>query len=472
MAEIIDDIFKTRAKLVLARKSFWEYCRIKAPDFYTDDAEYLKEICDALQDFENDDTELLSINVPPRHGKSRTANLYAQWIMGRNPNLKMMIASYNRTLARQFSKAVRNDIGEIKADESRLVYSDVFPDAGIKRGSGTVDLWQLSNSSTPNFLATSPKSTATGFGSDIQLYDDMIKSAYESFHEGILEGLYTWFTDTMYSRLEGRRKIAITATRWNTKDLPGRIISKYREENRKIHIITKKAWDGKKMLNERVLNKEDYDKLERTIGAEIVAANYNQEPLDSNGNLYSGFHEYEPSELPKNLKIWGVCDTADTGTDYLCNIIFGLDAFKRCFVLDVYYTKDRMEITEIETARRLVQFEVSEYFPEANAGGRGFARAVENKCKEMGRYHTRFNPYSQTFNKQARILSMATEVMNRVFMPKGWDKRWAEFYRHMMNYQRTGNNLHDDAQDCITAVCEVVDNARGSVRISNNKIYR
>ena len=38
-----------------------------------------------------------------------------------------MTGSYNETLSTTFSKGVRNAIQEIKADEGRIVFSDVFP---------------------------------------------------------------------------------------------------------------------------------------------------------------------------------------------------------------------------------------------------------------------------------------------------------------------------------------------------------
>ena len=33
-----------QAKLALARKDFWEYCKLVAPDFYCDDRTYLKDM--------------------------------------------------------------------------------------------------------------------------------------------------------------------------------------------------------------------------------------------------------------------------------------------------------------------------------------------------------------------------------------------------------------------------------------------
>lgn len=64
--------------------------------------------------------------MPPRHGKSRTAQMAVKWILGKNPVEKIMTGSYNTTLSTTFAKNVRNDIQEVKADETEsyiLTYS-------------------------------------------------------------------------------------------------------------------------------------------------------------------------------------------------------------------------------------------------------------------------------------------------------------------------------------------------------------
>ena len=90
-----------------------------------------------------------------------------------------MTGSYNETLSTMFSKNVRNDIQEEKADIYKPVYSDVFPDVRIKKGDGAVNLWSLEGGYN-NYLATSPTGTATGFGCDLLIVDDLIKNAERS----------------------------------------------------------------------------------------------------------------------------------------------------------------------------------------------------------------------------------------------------------------------------------------------------
>lgn len=443
----------------LASRDLWWYCKIKAPNFYTDNCDYLREVCEAWQEFEHDDNELLIINMPPRHGKSRTAGLAVQWLLGQNPHYKIITASYNEKLSRVFSKSARNDIQERRAHADRIVYSDIFPNTKIAYGAGAVDLWRVEGSPTDNYLATAPGATVTGFGGDFIVIDDIIKNSYEANNQTIMQQHFEWFTDTMYSRLEGKRKLILIMTRWATKDLAGRVVSMYESQGRKYRVISKKACNGDSMLNPDILNREQYDLLIQTIGEDIVRANYDQEPIDLKGKLYEYFLTYK--ELPKFTYIKAICDTADTGSDYLCNVIYGETRDKKAFVLDVYYTKEGMETTERETARRLTEHKVNKFMPESNNGGLGFSRAVQRECVGMGNSTTVFEPYTQTRNKEARILSNASAVMKNIYLPEQWNKMWPQFYKDMTEYQREGKNLHDDAPDAMTAIAELLtDNSR------------
>ena len=64
--------------------------------------------------------------------------------------------------------------------------------------------------------------------------------------------------------------------------------------------------------------------------------------------------------------------------------------------------------------------------------------------------------FTQGKNKRTRILVNATNVMEQVIMPEGWKKKWPEFASHIKKYQRKGKNDHDDAEDCLTGLVEMI----------------
>ena len=436
-----------QAKLELARRDFWEYCKLTAPDFYTESRPFLKDMCYQLQNFYYSDEKVLVINLPPRHGKSRTATQFVKWLFGQSIHNKVMTGSYNETLSMTFAKQVRDTILEEKT-QGILAYSDIFPNTKVKRGESSANKWALEGSEQTNYLATSPGGTATGFGCNIMMIDDLIKNAEEAFNENMLNKQISWFTDTMLSRTENGFKLIIIMTRWAKRDLAGYILDNYKCR----HIKYKAVQEDGSMLCDEILNKEDYLFKTKSMSKEIVEANYQQEPIDIKGRLYTQFKTYK--ELPDNYKyILNYTDTADTGDDYLCSInymVVGDDYY----IMDIICTKEPMEITEPMVAKMLTKDKVGCAIIESNNGGRSFARNVKSECKKLNNSHTNIQWFHQSANKQARIFSNSASVMAHVFYPHNWIDKFPEFADMMIRYQKEGKNAHDDCPDAITGVYE------------------
>lgn len=445
---------KQMAKIELANREFFYFCHLLAPDFYATDRQYLMDLCNDMQEFYESDDDVLIINVPPRHGKSRTAVMLAQWIFGQNQNEKIMTGSYNETLSTMFSKGVRNGISEEKADKDRIIYKDIFPNVHIKQGDAAMNLWSLEGGYN-NYLATSPTGTATGFGASVLIIDDLIKNSLEAYNALTLEKHWDWFTNTMLSRLEEGGKIILIMTRWASNDLAGMALDHFNGEKKKVrHVLMKALQEDGSMLCPAVLSKDSYDMKVRAMGIDIASANYQQEPIDVKGRLYSKFKTYD-GDLPQFKEIKNYTDTADTGADYLCSINYGVTFSNEAYILNVLYTKDGMEVTEPKHAKMLYEGNVGWSDVESNNGGRGYARAVERLLSSNHNSNrTHVEPFHQSKNKQARILSNATWVMDHIYFPSNWKDRWPEYYEAMSKYQKEGKNKHDDAPDATTGIAE------------------
>lgn len=371
-----------------------------------------------------------------------------------------MTGSYNETLSTVFSKGVRNTIQEVKADESKIVYSDIF-DARIKYGDAAMNLWSLEDGYN-NYLATSPTGTATGFGADIIIIDDVIKNAEEANNATTLEKHWEWFVNTMLSRLESGGKIIINMTRWASGDLAGKALEELPKSGYRVKHINFKAYDHerKKMLCESVLSYQDYQRKIKTMGADIASANYQQEPIDIKGRLYQNLQTYDTQS--KYKKIWHYCDTADTGKDYLCSIVWGetFDGFMD--VIDVIYTQKPMEYTENAVANQLINNKVNSSRIERNNGGRSFARSVRDKIQ--GRAACSIEDFYQGSNKEARIYSNSYWIEQYVRFPSDWRTRFPEYYQAMTTYQREGKNKHDDAPDATTGIAETMVNRKAKLK--------
>ena len=444
-----EKLYLEKLECEAARRYFYCYCQLKAPDFYNND--YTKKLCDTLQNFIDSDNDILIINMPPRAGKSRTIGNLIEWIFGRDKTIKVMTGSYNETLSTAFSKSVRDSIQKVKADPYIPVYSDVFPNVSIQKGDAAMNLWSL-NGGYQNYLATSPGGTATGFGCQIMVLDDILKNAMEAYNENIKQAHWDWFTGTMLSRLEENGKVIIVMTRWATNDLTGRALKHFSDLGLKIvHVVMKAKNDDGSMLCEDVLSEKSYEIKRKTMPRDIFEANYQQEPIDIKGRLYSGFKTYD-GELPKFRMIKSYTDTADTGADFLCSFVYGVTFSNEAYILDALYSDKAMEYTEPETAKLFFNNKVNIAVIESNNGGRGFARNVERILGEYGSNKTVIKWFTQHSNKISRILSASAWVMEHVYFPIGWKNRWPTLYEALMKYQRQGKNEHDDAPDALSGI--------------------
>ena len=287
------------------------------------------------------------------------------------------------------------------------------------------------------------------------IIDDLIKNSEEAYNESVLQKQIDWFNNTMLSRTENDFKIIIIMTRWSTKDLAGYVLANY---DNVVHINYKAVQDDGAMLCEAILSYKDYKIKTKNMNKDIILANYQQEPIDVKGRLYSHIKTY--TDIPRDSKgnnlfkyILNYTDTADTGGDYLCSICYGMYE-STYYILDVLYTKEPMEVTEPATAQMLTNNNVGNALIESNNGGRGFSRNVIRELKSLGNTHTKIQWFFQSKNKTSRILSNSTGVMQNVLFPVNWEDRWPDFAEAIRKYQKEGKNAHDDAPDALTGVYE------------------
>ena len=466
---MIPEYVKHQAKLELARRSIWEYSKLRHPDFYKEDREYLKMLCNEIQTFIEEkgrDKKFLLLNLPPRIGKTFTVKNTCEWLFGNNPKLKIITGSYNEILSGIFALQVRNTIQEEKTD-NRIVYSDIFPNTKIKYGEARANLWALEGQEEKSFLATSPTASATGMGCKILIIDDLIKNDMEAYNELVLEKHWAWFTNTMLSRLEGNHWLVIVIqTRWSENDLSGRLLqSEYKDLVKQI-TLTMVQEDGS-MLCDEIMNRETYELKIKEMNLDIAEAIYNQKLIDVGNRLYREFKVWQ--ELPKYSKKWNYTDTADTGEDYFCSINY-IEYEKEVYITDILFTQDSMDITEEATADLLFLNDVNEAVFESNNGGRFFSKKVGDKIREKYKSNKCvIKPKTQRNNKESRILANSSWVNEHIYMPFNWQHKYPEFYKHIKNFMRKGKNVHDDGADVLTAIAESINN-KPKIMVSNSRI--
>jgi len=471
-----------------AQQSFWHFCKTVAPDFYLDDREHLKIICNILQALYEgrivrfppvkewtivDSTEglptgyqtckKLMLNLPPQHGKSRTLINFAGWVFGKNPKEKIITCSYNDSTASDFSRYTRDGITVQKIDAADIVYSDIFPKTRIKRSNAGFEKWALEGQHF-SYLGAGVGGSITSKGGTILIVDDPVKGAEEAFNENHLDKIWRWYTGTFMSRVSakgGEPLEIVNMTRWAKKDICGRILDG--PEADEWYVLKMEVYNEATdtMLCPDLLSKKRYNSLRNTMDPAIFRANYHQEPVDIQGRLYKDLKEWtdiprDDNGYPLFEQIISYTDTADEGNNWLCSIVAGVYQGE-AWILDVYYTQEAMEITEPATADFLARNDVNLAKIESNNGGRGFARNVERLIWE--RHQTKsvsVEWFHQSANKIARILTNSSFITNHVFFPPRWNYKYPEFYLAITTFQKEGKNKDDDAADALTGLAEMI----------------
>jgi hypothetical protein len=107
----LDYLLKCNPRSVLARRNFSDFVRYVFPNYSMQWFHQL--ICDKLTAFERGEIKKLMVFMPPQHGKSQlTTRLFPAYFLGKNPNAKTVVASYNSTLASRFNRDIQRVIDE------------------------------------------------------------------------------------------------------------------------------------------------------------------------------------------------------------------------------------------------------------------------------------------------------------------------------------------------------------------------
>src|SRR5918994_6324126 len=94
---------------------------------------HVEAMCHALEKVASGETKRLLITVPPRHGKSIcTAVAFPSWLLGKDPGLKIMVASYGGDLASKHARDFRTVI-------TSSWFTDLFPGTRLEVGGNRTD---------------------------------------------------------------------------------------------------------------------------------------------------------------------------------------------------------------------------------------------------------------------------------------------------------------------------------------------
>lgn len=460
------------ARIELSRRHLTHFTEVTFPNYHRTKMHDIYS--GVLNRFAHGDVKKLIISLPPQHGKSElSSRRLPAYMLGLDPDLQLAIASYSQTFARKFGREVRRIMSEPK-------YKYIFPRTrlagAIDRGyTNSADVSEVVNHAGSLILA-GRGAGLTGMPVDVLIMDDMYKNAEEANSPVIRDSVIEWYKTVAETRLHNDSQQLIVFTRWHQEDLVGWLESQGLVDD----LIDRAQLDNSpsdrwlKLNLPAIKEAEPYDLDPRKPGQalwperhsvkrllakkaqdeEVFGSLYQGDPKPSKGLLYEGgFNEYD--YLPETIvSRVAYADTADQGSDYLCLICAVKSKEGELYLTDVLYTQEGQEITEPMGAKMLLDNTVEDAWIESNAGGRTYARNIQRLVEESkGRTAIRW--FSQTKNKEARILTNSASVKQHVYMPRGWRKKWPEFARGLLEFRKNFRaNTHDDAPDGLTGLWE------------------
>lgn len=219
------------ARRELARRDFGAFCSYVLPSY--PNARHLAVLAEYLQEVERfvatagaQGIGCLMVNMPPQYWKSATATvLFPAWLLGRHPEKRGIVTSYNASLAVGFSRRARETV---EGEQYRRVFGDL---AGldyavrVDREARSAADWSLDG-----FFGGA---SAAGVGGGISgktahwmIIDDPHKDRADAESELSREAVWSWYVSAVYTRLQKGSPIIVIQTRWHSEDLSGKLLKK------------------------------------------------------------------------------------------------------------------------------------------------------------------------------------------------------------------------------------------------------
>lgn len=437
---------------------------------------------------------LAGYELVPTHNSEGSSRLLPAFLLGLNPDRKIIIGSYNADQAKSFNYDVQKLINS-------EAYKAVFPDSFLNTARVRMDNVYKCNSEVSEMVghsgflrAVGRSGSLTGKSVDVSILDDVYKDFNEANSTLIREQAWKWYTTVVRTRLHNDSQELIVFTRWHEDDLIGRL-----EKSGEPIIVVKRwtdldeipmgAWVHINFPALKVGEPTEFDPRQegealwekKHSRAKLLASKaldpvqfeclYQGDPGSAEGRLYGEFKTYsDKSEWGTFLRRGCCVDVADKGEDFLCSVCYEIykspnsifnEKTKRfepilfALITDVLFTQEGTEVTSVSVPMQINTNGCQKVWIESNNGGQLFAQGIAKKVKAQ------VAPFFSGGNKESRIISNVSGVMQSIIFPLGWETKWERFATHITHFLRNFSaNTHDDAEDAITMVYmkEIADN--------------
>ncbi len=284
------------------QNNFMDFVKHVWPDFI--EGKHHKKIADKFDKLAQGKIKRLIINMPPRHTKSEFGSyLLPAWMVGRNPKLKIIQSTNTTELSVRFGR-------KAKALMDSPEYKSVFK-TRLNPDSQAAGKWETEQGG--EYYAAGVGSAITGRGADLLIIDDP-HTEQDAMNNQALDRTYEWYTSGPRQRLQPGGSIVVIMTRWNEKDLTGRLLNAQKG-------IKSDQWEivefpailpsGKPVWPE-YWNLKDLESVKASIPLSKWNAQYMQNPTSEEGALIKRewWRDWQEEDMPPLQHIIQSYDTA------------------------------------------------------------------------------------------------------------------------------------------------------------------
>lgn len=170
---------------------------------------HLEPLTSALELAASGVPQFVVVHAPPRFAKSETIAHFPAYVAERYPEKTVGYAAYGQRLTVKTSKSARR----IMRQAGLELVTDTQLEARLPQGGG--------------FLATTTTGALTGFGIDVMIIDDAVKTRAEAESPTYRARLEDWYNDVVATRIEPGGSVFYVGTRWREDDLPAYLIREH-----------------------------------------------------------------------------------------------------------------------------------------------------------------------------------------------------------------------------------------------------
>jgi len=383
------------------RDDFMSFVKYVWPDFV--EGSHHKIMAEKFNKVARGELKRIIINMAPRHTKSEFSSyLMPAWMIGKNPKLKIIQATHTTELAVRFGRKAKH---LIDSEEYQKIFN-----TKLREDSKAAGRWETNEGG--EYFAAGVGGSITGRGADLLIIDDP-HSEQDALNPNALERTWEWYTSGPRQRLQPGGIIVVVMTRWNQKDLTGRLINAQKEAKAdQWEVIEFPAIlpSGKPVWPE-YWKLEELEAVKASVAIGKWNAQYQQNPTAEEGSIIKReWWKIWEKDLPPLHHVIQSYDTAflkKETADYSAITTWGVfypteDSGPNLILLDV--VKDRFEFPEL---KRIAMDQYQYWQPESVIiEGKASGMPLTFELRKAGIPVINFTP-SRGNDKHARVNAVA-----------------------------------------------------------------